>query len=89
MTCDLGTMESGATVTITLTSPTTAASCTASPLSNRASVTTSNDGVASSHAENEGAEITINCAQVVLAKTPDNAIVESWRPDRLSRRRQQ
>ena len=82
MTCDLGTIDSGDTVTITLTSPTDATTCADNVIENTASVRTSNDGSDTSDAdvEAEGDQpttITVNCAEIDIEKTAGAATVNA------------
>ena len=83
MTCDLGTIAGGDTVTITLTSPTTAAICAGdNTIENTASVTTSNDGRDTSDADveaegNQPTVITVDCAEIDIEKTAADATVDT------------
>ena len=86
MTCDLGTIAGGDTVTITLTSPTTAAICAGdNTIENTASVTTSNDGHDTSDADveaegNQPTVITVDCAEIGITKVADTPEVSATQP---------
>jgi uncharacterized repeat protein (TIGR01451 family) len=70
LTCNFGTMAAGATLTVHITSPTTAASCATIP--NQASVSTTNDGSA-----NASASVVVRCPSLQITKTADAATVSA------------
>ena len=71
--CDWGTLAAGASKSVHLVSPTTAASC--ARIDNTATVTTSNDG--SGEAEDA---VVVNCGAIALTKTADAATVSAGDP---------
>ncbi|MFP5361742.1 MAG: DUF11 domain-containing protein [Thermoleophilia bacterium] len=73
LTCDWGTLAAGASKSVHITSPTTSASCATIP--NQASVSTSNDGSAQA-----SASTTVNCGDIELSKTADDASVTAGSP---------
>ncbi|HEV2474950.1 MAG TPA: hypothetical protein VGX22_00315, partial [Candidatus Dormibacteraeota bacterium] len=73
LTCNIGDLASGASVTVHLTSLTTSATC--GTVNNTGAVTTSNDG-----SDSSSASITVNCPHVNITKAADNATVNSGDP---------
>ena len=71
--CDWGTLAAGASKSVHLVSPTTAASC--ARIDNTATVTTGNDG--SAQAEDA---VVVNCGAIALTKTADAATVSPGDP---------
>ena len=70
LTCNFGTLASGASKHVHLTSPTTAATCGA--VDNTASVTTSNDG-----SDSDSASVTVDCPNVTVLKTADQGTIDA------------
>ena len=70
LTCNFGTLAAGASKSVHITSPTTAASCAL--IDNEANVTTSNAGEA--QAEDD---VTVNCGDISLAKEADAGSVNA------------
>ncbi len=70
LTCNFGTIASGASKHVHITSPTTAASC--GSVDNTADVTTSNDG-----SDSDSASITVNCPNVTVLKTADQGTIDA------------
>ena len=68
LTCSFGEMASGASLTVHISSPTTAETC--GLVDNTASVTTSNDG--SGEASDS---VTVNCAAIAITKVADDETV--------------
>lgn len=73
LTCSLGTMAAGATRTVHVSSPTTAASC--GRVTNTGAVTTTNDGSDSSQAA-----VDVQCPSLTLIKTADATPVSAGDP---------
>jgi len=73
LTCTWGDVASGASKSVHITSPTTAASC--GTVDNTASVTTSNDG-----SDTDDASVTVECPDVYVTKTADATPVENGDP---------
>src|SRR5436189_220728 len=74
LTCAFGSLGSGATRHVHITSPTTAATC--GTVDNSATVTTTNDG--SDHVDH--VQITVNCPHLAITKTADAASVDAGDP---------
>src|SRR5436189_107937 len=74
LTCTFGSLASGATRHVHITSPTTAATC--GTVDNSATVTTTNDG--SDHVDH--VQITVNCPHLAITKTADAASVDAGDP---------
>ena len=70
LTCNFGTLASGASASVHITSPTTFASC--ATISNQASVATGNDG-----SGNASANVTVQCPSLHITKTADAATVSA------------
>ncbi len=68
LTCDFGSLVKGASKTVHISSPTTAATC--GSVDNSASVTTSNDG-----SDGDDASVDVLCAAIDITKTADAAEV--------------
>src|SRR5207247_5178 len=73
LTCNFGTLASGATRHIHITSPTTKDSC--GTVNNTAALTTSNDG-----SDQASASVTVLCAVIGLTKTADQGTVSAGDP---------
>jgi uncharacterized repeat protein (TIGR01451 family) len=73
LTCNWGDLASGASKSVHITSPTTAATC--GTVDNTASVTTSNDG-----SDSDDASVTVDCPDVTVTKTADADPVENGDP---------
>jgi len=70
LTCNFGTLASGASKHVHITSPTTAATC--GTVNNTASVTTSNDG-----SDSDSASVTVDCPNVTVLKTADQGTIDA------------
>ncbi|MBK9711345.1 MAG: DUF11 domain-containing protein [Kouleothrix sp.] len=71
LTCNFGSIGSGGSVSVHITSPTTPASC--GTITNSASVTSSNGGTKSTGQ----VTITVNCPDVKVEKTADNSPIDA------------
>jgi uncharacterized repeat protein (TIGR01451 family) len=70
LTCNFGTLASGASKHVHITSPTTAATC--GTVNNTASVSTSNDG-----SDSDSASVTVDCPNVTVLKTADQGTIDA------------
>jgi uncharacterized repeat protein (TIGR01451 family) len=70
LTCNFGTIASGGSKHVHITSPTTAATC--GSVDNTANVTTSNDG-----SDSDTASVTVNCPNVTVLKTADQGTIDA------------
>ena len=73
MTCDFDDIGPGGTRSVSLSSPTTGASC--GTINNTASVATTNDG-----SDDSSASVVVECGDIGLAKTADDASVSAGSP---------
>ena len=76
LSCSFGTLTQGATRTVEVTSPTTSASCGVK--NNTANVSANNDNTPGNNSDN--GQITVNCPDVSVAKTPDAGTVNAGSP---------
>ena len=72
LTCNWGTLNPGASKTVHITSPTTAASC--GTVDNTGNVTAGNT---TNNSDSANASITVNCGQVALTKVADDGTVSA------------
>ncbi len=70
LTCNFGSLATGASKHVHVTSPTTAATC--GSVDNTANVTTTNDG-----SDSASASITVNCPNVTVLKTADKGTIDA------------
>jgi uncharacterized repeat protein (TIGR01451 family) len=70
LTCNFGTLATGASKHVHITSPTTAATC--GTVNNTASVTTTNDG-----SDTDGASVTVDCPNITVLKTADKGTIDA------------
>ena len=75
LTCSFGDLASGASAAVTISGTTDKSDCGVIP--NTASVAASNESAADAADNSDSAAITVNCAQITIAKTADTGTVSA------------